>query len=839
MTDLGVQYACEEPTRRIAVRDSPTLNGIDYLEVLDDDAPPGSPKQRTLLVHCFKPVPALGADNVRIEGGVRVTAIGVEWAFPAPAVPAALATPGELVFLAALVDADRVLVVRTDASGDFSTYRLSIVGGQSSPALTAAFDPQLSSAAFSFKVDCESEFDCRSIDTCRTPVVEGPQIDYVAKDFASFRRLMLDRMALLVPEWVERNPADITVALVELLAYAGDQLSYFQDAVATDAYLGTARQRISVRRHARLLDYPMHDGANARAWVHVTVETDAIVLGAGTPLLTTTNTSRGALDPSRLEAALSESALVFETVHDVTLWQAHNEIPFHTWADERCCLPAGATRATLVDRGHALAHLGPGDVLVFEERRDPDTGRTVDADPGHRHAVRLTEVAFREDPAAVEDPSGPQALRVADVAWDALDALPFPLCLWDVADEHGVRQPVSVAVGNVVLADHGRTVGEDLAVVPDQGRYRPVLSRGPVTQEGRVEDAAGELVAIDPGAPAAAAVRLDVALVQPGVRVTDPASPGVVWEPRRDLLGSDRFATELVVEVDDVGRAHLRFGDGRFGRLPPPGARLRAEYRVGNGVAGNVGAGAIAHAVTTELGIVDVRNPLPAAGGLEPERSQEVRLFAPQAFRRQERAVTEDDYAAVAQRHPEVQRAAATRRWTGSWYTVFLTVDRADGRPVDGPFRDGLKAFMDRFRLAGYDLEIDAPRFVPLDIVLTVCTAPDHFRSAVKAALLTAFGTGTRPDGSRGFFHPDNLTFRQPVYLSQVVATATAVPGVESVDFDPTPPKPNRFQRWGELPRGEIAAGVIELGRLEIARLDNDPNRPENGRLDLVMKGGL
>ena len=43
--------------------------------------------------------------------------------------------------------------------------------------------------------------------------------------------------------------------LVEALAYTADQLSYQQDAVATEAYLGTARRRVSIRRHARLMDY--------------------------------------------------------------------------------------------------------------------------------------------------------------------------------------------------------------------------------------------------------------------------------------------------------------------------------------------------------------------------------------------------------------------------------------------------------------------------------------------------------------------------------------------------------------------------------------------------------
>ena len=71
-----------------------------------------------------------------------------------------------------------------------------------------------------------------------------------------------------MPDWQERHVPDLGVTLVELLAYVGDYLSYYQDAVGTEAYLGTARQRISVRRHARLVDYQLHEGCNARAWVH-------------------------------------------------------------------------------------------------------------------------------------------------------------------------------------------------------------------------------------------------------------------------------------------------------------------------------------------------------------------------------------------------------------------------------------------------------------------------------------------------------------------------------------------------------------------------------------------
>jgi predicted phage baseplate assembly protein len=240
--------------------------------------------------------------------------------------------------------------------------------------------------------------------------------------------------------------------------------------------------------------------------------------------------------------------------------------------------------------------------------------------------------------------------------------------------------------------------------------------------------------------------------------------------------------------------------------------------------------------VLTELAApvpgITARNPLPAAGGAEPERIEQVRQFAPQAFRVQERAVTDDDYAAVAQRDLRVQRAVATRRWTGSWYTEFVTVDRRRGAAVDAVFRAELTDLLDRFRMAGSDVEVAGPVLVPLDIAFTVCVAPGHVRGAVAQALLDRFSARDLPGGGRGFFHPDELTFARPVYLSSVVAAAMAVPGVAWV-------RPVRFQRLGLPAAGELDAGVIRLDRLEVASCDSDPARPDRGRIDFDVLGGV
>ncbi|MFO7633078.1 MAG: putative baseplate assembly protein, partial [Caldilinea sp.] len=523
-----------------------------------------------------------------------------------------------------------------------------------------------------------------------------------------------------------------------------------------------------------------------------------------------------------------------ETMHAAQFFQAHNELVFYTWGDEGCWLPAGAARATL--RGDLSATLKAGDVLVFVEKRSPTSGYRADTDLTRRHAVRLTRVTADSDPLGGHFATPPSAnpVVVTEIEWMAQDALPFVLDLStvqtpvdDLEMGEAPRQGASVALGNIVLADHGETLPpETLPPVTNPRRYRPSLARRGVTY----------VAGVNPGAPAGQVVGTQSLATLPAITL---ASASGEWTPIRDLLNSNRFQTEFVAENDSDDETHLRFGDGRTGRLPLPGEQFTATYRIGSGTAGNIGADAIAHVVTEESGILGVRNPLPATGGAEPESLQEVRQYAPQAFRRQERAVTEADYAAVAERHPEVQRAVATRRWSGSWYTVFLTVDRKGGLPVDADFENDLREFLERYRMAGQDLEIDGPRYVSLDLAFLVCVEPGYFAANVKAALLERFSSRVLPDRTNGYFHPDNFTFGQPVYLSQIVARAMAVPGVRWIDTAAGKGKPTRFQRWGEPAHGELGEGQIDMGRLEIARCDNDPSRPEHGRLEFIMEGGL
>jgi predicted phage baseplate assembly protein len=285
----------------------------------------------------------------------------------------------------------------------------------------------------------------------------------------------------------------------------------------------------------------------------------------------------------------------------------------------------------------------------------------------------------------------------------------------------------------------------------------------------------------------------------------------------------------FVVEVESDGTTTLRFGDSVKGKNPDPETAFIATYRIGNGSAGNVGADSLINCTASNVN--SCRNPLPAMGGTDPETNDQIRRRAPQAFLTQERAVTPADYQSLTERNSQVDRAAATLRWTGSWYTAFVAVEPEGGGNLSQTLSQTLTASLEPCRLAGQDLELGSPQYVSLDVALTVCVDPGYFKSDVQSALSEILSNRILPSGQKGLFYPDNFIFGQTVYLSPLYRAARSVDGVTSVVA-------TSFQPQGASTLQYLRSGEIPIGPLQVARLDNDPNFPNHGQLTLVMEGG-
>ena len=740
------------------------------------------------------------------------------------------------------------MTISLDKTGDFAPYTLAIVAGHGITDPPDGLDPQLSTVSFSFKAGCPTPADCLPAQCCPAPAVTPPDINYLAKDYDGFRQVMLDRLAVTTPSWTETHAADLGVTLVEALAYAADHLSYQQDAVSTEAYLDTARSRISLRRHARLVDYSIGEGCNARTLVVITTAADSLAIPAGTQFYVRVPglpPAAKAGDPVAQQLAQGTGP-VFTSLQSAVLYVDLNTISFYTWGDAGCCLPAGATEATLTGN---LTQLQPGSLLIFEEVAGPLTGAPEDANPAHRCAVLLTSVTvtdYKNRP--LTDPL--TGTPITRISWSADDALTFPLCISSTTDAaHGsVFIPaVSVARGNIVPSDHGLLVADEaLAPVPASPPapdpaascscgtnaqagaapvlpgYFPSLSQSPLTFSVPFEGISSAAAFLAPDSSAAV----------PDITVSDGT---FTWLPERDLLTSSAADHVFVPEIEQDATAFLRFGDDQHGMAAQTGMNFTATYRAGNGSAGNVAGDTLAHAVLPVpflpplSDIQQVRNPLAASGGIDPESMQHIRQFAPFAYQTQERCVTETDYGQMTQRFPGVRAARGTLRWTGSWYTAFVSIEPAAA--LTRQLISDATRRLNMLRMMGTDIAVEAAVLVGLRIELAICVDPAHFQRDVYQALMQIFITGDQCDGTSGLLNPDRFAFGRTVYASPLVAAAQAVDGVLSATL-------TVFGRMDQPWADGAAQGFLTIGRLEIPRCDNDPDQLDHGIFTLTLDGG-
>jgi len=881
-----ISMTCKDKKRYLDIRTPKTeqqaqlgLNGLDFVDVDSKD-------RRILKVYLIRKanenlIDLFDEDDAKnhilIKGGRRFTNLEV--------------TSITLNSFENEPMVDDYFSLTVNKVGDFSDYTLHFVeldefGRPLEDKPLSLFDPHYASVKFNFLRECPSDFDCKPRTICPPKTYREPDIDYMAKDYATFRQLILDRWAQIMPGWKEQHVPDFGIAMAEVMAYVGDYLSYYQDAVATEAYLDTARQRVSVRRHARLIDYQVHEGCNARAWLTIKVLSENPVELNSNDIFFVTDFKNAPLKKNilfseDLKNIPQSQYIVFEPLmresepgqSNIYLNPFHNSIEFYTWGDINCCLPRGATSATLKDEWiqppvptsveqisqmkqmdqseeqsplnrERRLNLKIGDFLIFEEVIGPKTGAPENADPNHRHVVRITNLENGVDE-LYDTP-------IVEIEWAEEDALPFPLCVSTVGPPPTCLylENVSVARGNVLLVDHGRRVdneslGEvpvksinihcvreqrpsDTAFFPEQ--FRPILNESSLTFSEPIEGK-GSAASLWKQAPRKAMPQV----ILKSLNFVPIGEIEEQWQPQNHLLNSLEDDRHFVIETDNQRQAHLRFGDGELGRLPEAKMQFTANYRIGNGIVGNVGSESISYIVyrnhVSTNDKLQPRNPFPAKGGTEPESLSEVKIYAPQAFRKiLERAVTPEDYATLAERHPAVQRASATFRWTGSWYEVMVAIDPYGKIQSIDKLLDEVEKYLFKYRRIGHDLTVVQAKYVPLDIVMVVCVKPGYLNGHVKPALLDVFSNSIMPDGRNGFFHPDRLTFGQSIRLSSLIATAKAVPGVENLVV-------TKFEQIFEGPNQELENGILPISPLEIARLDNDPSFPENGKLELKMRG--
>jgi hypothetical protein len=269
----------------------------------------------------------------------------------------------------------------------------------------------------------------------------------------------------------------------------------------------------------------------------------------------------------------------------------------------------------------------------------------------------------------------------------------------------------------------------------------------------------------------------------------DPASDAVVavwarYHERTHLYGSNPDERHYTVER---AGGQLRFGDGRYGAIPPVGGQIVLSYSAGGGLAGNVPPGAIAELRTAVPYLIGVSNIEAAAGGSATEGLANLLGRGPQRLRHGERALSAADVewnareaspaVAIARCLPLVGPDGPGQR---GWVTLAITP--WDASPQPAPTPELLRQV--RAHLAARvpaplarRIRVLAVAYTPVSVVAEVVPRQLGEAAQVETRLLRRLDAFLHPltGGPEG----RGWAFGQGVYLSQIASLIERTPGVD------------------------------------------------------------
>jgi predicted phage baseplate assembly protein len=314
------------------------------------------------------------------------------------------------------------------------------------------------------------------------------------------------------------------------------------------------------------------------------------------------------------------------------------------------------------------------------------------------------------------------------------------------------------------------------------------------------------------------------------------------WHEVPDFTGSgpgDRhFLLDAVAGEVRLGPV-VRLADGtlrRYGSVPPRGAEVRVrDYGVGGGAAGNVGAGTITLLRSSVPFVGGVVNRRSAHGGTEAETLDEARDRAPMLLRTRGRAVTAEDYEALAaEAAPETARLRCITAGNPGVpagtvkLLVVPAVSAENGRISFADLRPSpellsrLADRLDDVRLIGTKVLVEPPRYRGVTVVARLVARPradlDEVRERAEAALFQLLNPlpGGGPDGA-------GWPFGQPVRVGDLHALLQRVRGVDAVeDVRLFTANPVTGERGDETNRIDLAANSLVFSYEHQVRVDTN-----------------
>jgi hypothetical protein len=426
-----------------------------------------------------------------------------------------------------------------------------------------------------------------------------PEIDYTARDYLTIKEALLSHVQVFFPnDWNDFVESNLGIVLLELVAWVGDNLSFYTDRVANESFINTIEQRGNMIQLVRLIGYNPRTASAAVLGVQATLDTAqaaATVIPAYT-LVT------------------DQGGTAFEALENISI-------------------PAGVidTKDQAVTGEVAVSSVVPATTIAIAA---VNTNLTVGSVTVY---VTIGGITY------------PRTFKT-----DGTVALPFGGS--GLLDYSAGTAVLTFSPGN--LPDGGSSITldyqwtQDIKLYQGQTRLDIFGSDGSANQSFTLTETPvliDPIVSVEPLVPDPA--RLEVWLGDPGAPFG--TGTGTLWTRVDSLLLSGPSDEHYEVQIDEDDRLTLLFGDNNTGLIPPSGIQnISVVYRTGGGLQGNISSGYLNTSATGTSGLLSVTvgldNYEPGSGGAERESLEEIRINAPKSLAANDTATTEDDYDALS-----------------------------------------------------------------------------------------------------------------------------------------------------------------------------------------------
>jgi len=637
-----------------------------------------------------------------------------------------------------------------------------------------------------------------------------PSIKLDEREFQDLVDEMKLRIPRYCPEWTNHNVSDPGVTLIELFAYAVDQLLYQVNRVPEKNYRAFL-DMIGVR-----LSPP--NPAQAEITFRLTApQPNQIVIPKATEVATV-----------RTE---SQEARVFTTDQDLVIVPPGLKYVLKT-----------PNSQTFTDVSKEVFDRVPRQIEVFQGEPQPGNAFYL----GFNQNIARNTLVIGLDCEKLGVGINPDDAPLVWEYWDELRGDWFALERTDERDETGgLTIPYSEVELYIPLTAGQREVeivsGDEALLAwwircryTELARQQSGYNKSPIVRRFSAYTIGGTIAASH--SQIIRNEELGRASGEPGQRFKLENTPILALDKNENetimLDGGESFAPELWKQVPDFSESEstdkhfvcdpvtgeISFGpairnprgeEEQHGAIPPFGSRIIiTAYRTGGGIEGNVGSQTVSVLKTSIPYVEGVVNRRPATGGTNPESLEHALLRGPRTLRARNRAVTAEDFEVLTREATSgvarvrcLAPGAIDKNGNGDMVepgTVVLMVVpevdlelrelRAENLDIPASMRASVMTYLDERRLLTTQIELTTPKYQWITVQARIKTLNPYINDRVKREAERRLYQFLRPvnggpDPSLRYDAPgEGWPFGRVLYMSEIYPILQTIEGVEFVE---------------------------------------------------------